>query len=97
MKAFLCFCVIVALSLPALGDTYTGTVSDVKHFRNGGVAVDLDGHYPEQKMTYYIPPDAAAKVGALPAEGAKVTATGSIVQYKGKPEIKIYDAKQWQF
>jgi hypothetical protein len=24
----------------------------VKHFHNGGVAVDLDGHWPKQKMTF---------------------------------------------
>lgn len=46
-------------------------------------------------MTFYVPAEDTSKVGALPARGAKVTATGSIVAYKGKPEIKILESKQW--
>jgi hypothetical protein len=43
---------LLTASVPALADSYTGVVSDVKHFHNGGVAVDLDGHWPKQKMTF---------------------------------------------
>jgi hypothetical protein len=96
MKTLL-FLVIVGLSLPALADTYTGVVSDVKHFHNGGAAVDLDGHYPNQKMALYVPPDKAAAIGALPSEGTTVTATGTVIPYHGKPEIRIYEASQWKW
>jgi len=78
-------------------DTYTGVVSDVKHFHTGGVAVDLDGKWPNQKMTFYVPPDDATAVGPMPSEGAKVTATGTVEAYRGKPEIKILKADQWKW
>jgi hypothetical protein len=97
MKVFLTLCALVAFSVSAIGDTYTGIVSDVKHFHNGGVAVDLDGEYPNQKMTFYLPPDAAPKVGALPAVGTKVTGAGTQIAYKGRPEIKIYSSDQWKW
>jgi hypothetical protein len=97
MKNILYLCATFLLSIPVFADTYTGVVSDVKHFHNGGVAVDLDGHYPNQKMALYVPPANAATVGALPSEGATVTATGPVVSYHGKPEIKIYQADQWKW
>jgi hypothetical protein len=93
----ICIAFALALSaLPAVAD-YTGVVSGVKHFASGGVAVDLDGKYPDQKMTLYVSPKDEATVGALPPEGAKVTATGTTVQYHGKPEIKIHEAGQWKW
>ena len=96
MKIKLCI-LLVAMSVPALADTSTGVVSDVKHFHNGGVAVDLDGRWPPEKMALYVPPADAASIGALPAEGDKVTANGTIDQYRGKPEIKIHQASQWKW
>jgi len=88
---------LISLNLPALADTYTGMVSGVKHFHNGGIAVDLDGNWPHEKMALYIPPADVATVGALPAAGNKVTATGTIGQYRGKPELKIRQASQWKW
>jgi hypothetical protein len=98
MKLAACLIAAFALTLAsAAADTYTGIVSGVKHFARGGVAVDLDGHYPDQKMTLYISARVEAAVGALPPEGAKVTATGKITSYKGKSEIKIEQAAQWKW
>jgi hypothetical protein len=97
MKLAACLIVTFALTIAsAAADTYTGIVSDVKHFARGGAAVDLDGHYPDQKMTLYVSARAEAAVGALPLEGARITATGTITSFKGKPEIKITSAKQWK-
>lgn len=76
---------------------YTGTVSEVKHFSGGGVAVDMDGTYPDQKMTLYVSPGDAAAVGALPEVGTKVSATGEVTDYKGRPEIKIHSKDQWSW
>jgi hypothetical protein len=87
----------LVLALPVVADTYTGVVADVKHFHNGGVAVDLDGHWPNEKMALYLPPTEAAAVGKLPNVGDKVTATGTIDQYRNKPEIKIHQASQWKW
>jgi hypothetical protein len=88
---------ILLSSTSVFADTYTGVVSDVKHFKNGGVAVDLDGKYPNQKMALYIPPESVASVGALPTDGNKVTATGDVVPYKGHDEIKIRSKDQWKW
>ncbi len=99
MKAILRGAVVSFLgySSLALADTYTGVVSDTKKFHNGGEVVDMDGRYPAQKMSFYVPPEDAAKVGPLPPEGAKVTATGDVTQYRGKPEIKIHAPNQWKW
>lgn len=97
MKTILLFSIATMFCLPAAADTYTGVVSDVKHFHNGGIAVDLDGHWPHEKMALYLPSTDAATVGALPVEGDKVTATGTVDQYHGKPEIKIHQASQWKW
>ncbi len=96
MKSLI-FSALLLSAIPALADTYTGVVSGVKHFSAGAVAVDLDGKYPHEKMALYIPAADVAAVGALPTEGAKVTATGDVIQYKGKPEIKITAKSQWSW
>lgn len=97
MKSIACLVAAVLFALPAFADTYTGIVSGGKHFRNGGVAVDLDGTYPNEKMTLYLAPGSEAKVGKLPPIGCTVTASGPVTQYHGKPEIKIESANQWKW
>ena len=97
MKPFLIALALALAPLSALADTYFGVVSGVKHFASGGVAVDLDGKYPDQKMTLYVSARDEATVGKLPTDGASVTATGTITQYHGKPEIKIHEAGQWKW
>jgi hypothetical protein len=96
MKAILCLLALF-IALPCFADTYSGVVWNVKHFNKGGVAVDLDGAYPQQKMTLYVPASSEDAVGTLPKEGDHITATGAVVQYKGRPEIKILSADQWKF
>jgi DNA/RNA endonuclease YhcR with UshA esterase domain len=97
MKSFLfTLLVLVSLSSLTLADTYTGVVSEVKQFHSGGTAVDMDGAYPNQKMVLYVSA-ADTKVTKMPAVGDKVTATGEITQYKGKPEIKIHSDDQWKW
>jgi hypothetical protein len=78
----------------SFADTYTGVVSEVKQFPSGGTAVDIDGTYPNQKMVIYI---AAGETGVtkMPAVGDKVTANGTVANYKGRPEIKIHSGAQW--
>jgi hypothetical protein len=85
---------LLAISIPAFADTYTGTVSEVKRLHNGGIAVDLDGKYPREKKILYVPADDVAAVGTIPTPDTKVTATGSTFPYKGVPEIKIHKPNQ---
>lgn len=93
----ICILATLLFSIPAFADTYTGVVSGLKHYPQGGVAVFLDGRYPRQKMMLYVPSEYRAAVGPLPSRDAKVTATGTTIQYQGKPEIKIFQASQWKW
>lgn len=76
---------------------YSGVVSDVKQFPAGGVAVDMDGVYPNQKMTLYLASKDVIALGVLPKVGDRVTANGTATLYKGKPEIKIHSQSQWKW
>jgi hypothetical protein len=62
---------LLAISIPAFADTYTGTVSEVKRLHNGGIAVDLDGKYPREKKILYVPADDVAAVGTIPTPDTK--------------------------
>ena len=96
MKSIL-IVVLMATSLPVMADNYTGIVAGTKHFRNGGIVVDLDAKFPNEKMQLYVPPEDAGAIGAIPVVGTKVTATGDIASYHGRPEIKIHQATQWHW
>ncbi len=87
---------LILTATSVLADTYTGVVSEIKHFSKGGVAVDMDGTYPNQKMVLYVPKSKETEI-TLPTVGAKVTATGSLTQYEGHPEIRINAADQWKW
>jgi len=76
---------------------YSGHITDEKSLRNGALVIDLDGTYPDQKMTLYLSPNDAATIGALPAIGSKIEVTGETTTYKGRPEIKIHSANQWHW
>jgi len=56
--------------------------------------INLDGRYPNQIFTILIWGDDRAKVGALPADGSRVCATGVIQDYRGVPEIVVRSAGQ---
>jgi len=73
--------------------TYEGAVSGVKEFKGGSVAINLDGAYPNQKMTIYLPKDAAKGMPANNTfeKGDRVKATGTFKIYKGRPEIVMDD------
>ncbi len=58
------------------------------------MAIDLDGKYPDQKMTLYIRASNIAKFTALPHDGDVVKATGPETHYHGKPEIVLRDPSQ---
>ena len=96
----LSLCVVVALV--ALGIVfsnrgYSGMVSEVKGVRSG-VLIDLDGHYPNQTMTLFIPQSTLARWSeshpGWPAVGTRVRAIGPVTEYRGRPEIVITDPAQ---
>ncbi len=92
--------VLVILTMALLACScggYTGTVSEIKGVR-AGVVIHLEGHYPNQKMTLYIPSETASRWDAVhpgwPRIGMKVKATGAVIEYRGRTEIVIEDPKQ---
>jgi hypothetical protein len=76
---------------------YTGTMSELKPTRSG-VIIDVDGRYPDQKMTFYVPRATEARWITVhkgwPLPGTTVTAKGPVISYKGHPEIVIDDPAQ---
>jgi DNA/RNA endonuclease YhcR with UshA esterase domain len=93
MKPLLILLALTFCACTAKAD-YTGTVSELKQFSGGAEAIDLDGAYPNQKMTLYIHAADLSKFTKLPKEGDTVTAKGPITSYKGRPEIVIDDPSQ---
>jgi hypothetical protein len=56
--------------------------------------INLDKPYPNQVFTILIWGDNRASVGNFPTSG-RVCATGTITDYRGKPEIVVRDAQSW--
>jgi hypothetical protein len=56
--------------------------------------IKLDKPYPNQVFTILIWGDDRASVGNFPTSG-RVCATGTIADYRGKPEIVIRNAQSW--
>lgn len=56
--------------------------------------INLDKPYPNQVFTILIWGDNRDDVGHFPDSG-KVCVTGTITDYRGKPEIVLHDAHSW--
>jgi hypothetical protein len=56
--------------------------------------INLDKPYPNQVFTILIWGDNKAGVGQFPSSG-RVCATGTITEYRGKPEIEVRDPQSW--
>jgi len=71
---------------------YEGLVTGFKVIHSG-VLIDLDGHYPNQKMTLFIPSTVAREWAirnhGWPKTGSIVAASGTFQKYKGRDEIII--------
>ena len=73
---------------------YAGHIDEVRNTR-GGVVIDLDGRYPNQKMVVFIPREYIASMGGhFPRLGTTLKVTGSVTDYKGSPEIIITSPDQ---
>jgi hypothetical protein len=83
---------------------YRGQMSGM-HNTGYGLAIDMDGKYPNQKMTVWIPArslkdfyEGAASIRqdvdktynpVLPQVGENLLIYGPVTEYKGKPEIVV--------
>ena len=56
--------------------------------------INLDKPYPNQVFTILIWGDNRAEIGHLPDSG-RVCVTGTITDYRGRPEIVLRDSKSW--
>ncbi len=56
--------------------------------------INLDRPFPNQTFTVLVWDKDAATVGELPESGP-LCVTGTVVLYRGTPEIVLYDAKNW--
>lgn len=62
--------------------------------RGAPTFINLDKPYPNQVFTILIWGDNKATVGHLPDSG-KVCVTGTITEYRGRPEIVLRDGHSW--
>jgi hypothetical protein len=82
-----------------VGETATvcGKVAGSHRSGRGNMFLNLDGTYPTQPFTAFIPAASAATVGDAQAwEGKSVCVTGKIALYKGKAEIIVTSKSQIQ-
>ncbi len=56
--------------------------------------INLDKPYPNQVFTVLVWGSDRANVGSLPHNG-RICVTGTITEYRGKPEIVVHDSKGW--
>jgi hypothetical protein len=72
-----------------------GTVAEVHTFKGGSIALDFGAKYPNDVFEVYIPVNLASVVGDMNQyENKEMVVEGTIILYKGKPEIKLEDAGQ---
>jgi hypothetical protein len=96
MKLLLCLLALALCSCSRSG--YIGIVSEIKETRSS-VLIDLDGNYPNQKMIFFVPLETAKQWRSVhpngwPKRGTMVTASGTVMEYKGRREIVINDPAQ---
>ena len=72
---------------------YNGQVSEIRQTK-GGLVIDLDGSFPNQAMTVYIPRADEYKFPNLPNVGDTLAVKGHITQYRGRPEIVVNSPAQ---
>jgi len=82
-----------------IGDTVTVTdkVFGGKLLSSNMTLIDVGAYYPNQLLTIMIPPASRDKFPGKPEidwKGKVVTVTGKIIEYKGKPEIVVTDARE---
>lgn len=80
-----------------IGQTVTvkGIVDEVHTSRRGNTFLDFGGRYPNQVFTGYIPAAHSANFPSVHSlEGKVVSVTGSLGNYRGKPEIILLSASQ---
>ncbi|WP_207420252.1 hypothetical protein [Desertivirga brevis] len=62
--------------------------------------LNLGGNYPNQKLTIVIKGEARKNFSAAPEEvykGKYIAVEGNITEYKGRPQMEVYDPRQIHF
>ncbi|WP_207535692.1 hypothetical protein [Desertivirga arenae] len=62
--------------------------------------LNLGGNYPNQKLTIVIKGEARKNFSSAPEEvykGKYIAVEGKITEYKGRPQMEVYDPRQIQF
>jgi hypothetical protein len=74
-----------------------GKVDGVYHHRNGHIFLNLDGKYPNQKMSIIIWKDYVNNFKNLHFLNKRICVKGFVREYKNIPEIYLKDKKQIKF
>ena len=72
-----------------------GTVAEVHQFKGGSISLDFGAKYPKDVFEVYIPVNLVSVTGNMREyESKEMDVEGTVILYKGKPEIKLEDAGQ---
>jgi len=71
-----------------------GKVYGIYHHKKGHIFINLDGKYPNQKMTFIIWSRYKDNFNYLNFNGKTICAKGVIKEYKGRTEMFIKTQKQ---
>jgi DNA/RNA endonuclease YhcR with UshA esterase domain len=75
--------------------TITDRVDGVHQSGKGNIFLNMDGKYPNQAFTAFVPSSSAAKFSnPQQYEGRTVSVSGKITLYRGKPEIVVTSPSQ---
>jgi len=74
-----------------------GKVDGIYHHRNGHIFLNLDGRYPNQKMSVIIWKRYVDEFKNLHFLGKNICVKGLIKEYKGIPEIFLKNRHQVRF
>ena len=80
-----------------VGDTVVvhGIIADAHQFKGGSIVLNFGEKYPNEVFEVYIPKNLVDTTGDMHAyAGKEMVVEGTIILYKGKPEIKLEDAGQ---
>lgn len=75
--------------------TVVGKVTEVRQSQAGHVFINLDGNYPNESFTIFVPSTAVDQIGnPQKLKDHQISVTGKIVIYRDKPEIVLNDSAQ---
>ena len=108
MKKLILFFMIISLSFASIKTTQAknyigqqeevcGKVDGIYHHRNGHIFLNIDGKYPNQKMSVIIWKNYVNNFNGIHFLNKIICVKGIIKEYKNKPEMFLENKSQLRF